>query len=145
MPPASSATVNVDPAIGLASGPMSITSRNLLLVFVGGAGGTALRWIVGLGTDSVGISPLVGLLVVNAAGAFVLGWFVATNRWMANDINALFAVGVLGSFTTFSAYSMAVVELVNDNAEFGAILLGLGSVVVGLACAVAGRLVGGRA
>ncbi len=124
---------------------MSITSRNLLLVFVGGATGTALRWVVGLGTDSVGISPLVGLLVVNAAGAFVLGWFVATNRWMANDINALFAVGVLGSFTTFSAYSMAVVELVNDNAEFGAILLGLGSVVVGLACAVAGRLVGGRA
>ena len=63
---------------------------------------------------------------------------------MASHLNALFVVGVLGSFTTFSAYSVAVVELVQDSAHLGAVLLGLGSVVVGLVSAVAGRLIGGR-
>ena len=44
---------------------MPITTRNALFVFVGGAVGAAMRWIVGEGADSLGFGALIPLVIVN--------------------------------------------------------------------------------
>lgn len=123
---------------------MPITPRNTLAVFVGGAVGAALRWAVGEVVLGLGANAVVGLVVVNVVGSFALGWFVVGDRSAMHHINALFAVGLLGSFTTFSGYAVATVDLFDMGSVVGGLTLALGSIAVGLGAAVAGRLIGMR-
>ena len=120
---------------------MPITTRNALFVFVGGAVGTAMRWIVGEGADSLGFGVLIPLVIVNVVGSFLLGWFVTGERTGVHHVNALFAVGMLGSFTTFSSFAVASVELADSGAFVGGAAFALGSVCLGFGAAVVGRLV----
>lgn len=121
---------------------MPITSRNLLAVFAGGAIGTAMRWAVGEGVLSLGADSMVGLLVVNTLGAFALGWFLVGDSSKIHHINALFAVGLLGSFTTFSGYAVATVDQLDAGSMAIGLIFALGSIAVGFGAAVAGRLIG---
>jgi CrcB protein len=82
---------------------------NLLLVMLGGAIGAGLRHLAG-GVALARLGPGFpwGTLFVNLAGGLLIGllagWFV---RAGANEPMRLFlAVGVLGGFTTFSAFSL---------------------------------------
>ena len=120
---------------------MPITARNALFVFVGGAAGTASRWIVSEASQSIGLGSLTALIVVNILGSFMLGWFVTGDRTGVHHVNALFAVGMLGSFTTFSSFAVASIDLVDAGAPLGAIAFAFGSVLLGLGAAVFGRLV----
>lgn len=120
---------------------MPITARNALFVFVGGAVGTAMRWIVSEAAQSLGWGSLTALIVVNIVGSFVLGWFVMGERTGVHHVNALFAVGMLGSFTTFSSFAVATVDLVDSGVPLGAAAFGFGSVCLGLGAAVVGRIV----
>ena len=91
-----------------------------IAVAVGGLIGSAAR----LGLDlllphALGEVPWSTLLV-NALGAFTLGLLVAlvyprVPSWVATGLG----VGVLGSFTTFSAYAVAVVALARGGAATG--------------------------
>jgi CrcB protein len=123
---------------------MLVTPRNLVAVFVGGALGTALRWLVGEGVSLLGANTVVALLLVNVVGSFILGWFVIGDTSKVHHINALFAVGLLGSFTTFSGYAVATVDLFQIGSAITGLMLAFGSVAVGLFAAVAGRLMGER-
>jgi fluoride exporter len=80
--------------------------KELLLVMLGGSLGAALRYALKLGIESSGYQGFYATLGCNVLGCFVFGilsgWFL--ERQM--DAYALFAlVGLLGSFTTFSAFS----------------------------------------
>ena len=113
--------------------------RPLMLVFLGGATGTILRFSVGVAGDAVGASSLVAVLVVNVVGAFALGWFTASRVAQSVKLNAFVAAGLLGSFTTFSAYAVEIADLgSSDQMVLGAAYAG-GSVLLGVAAAVAGR------
>ena len=81
---------------------------NLLLVMLGGAIGAGLRHLAG-GVALARLGPGFpwGTLFVNLAGGLLIGlltgWFV---RAGANEAMRLFlAVGILGGFTTFSAFA----------------------------------------
>jgi CrcB protein len=82
---------------------------NLLLVMLGGAIGAGLRHLAGgVALARLGTGFPWGTLFVNLAGGLLIGllagWFV---RAGANEPMRLFlAVGVLGGFTTFSAFSL---------------------------------------
>jgi fluoride exporter len=82
---------------------------NLLLVMLGGAIGAGLRHLAGVvALARLGPGFPWGTLFVNLAGGLLIGllagWFV---RAGANEPMRLFlAVGVLGGFTTFSAFSL---------------------------------------
>jgi CrcB protein len=123
---------------------MVITPRNMLLVFVGGALGTALRWGVGEGVEVLGVATVVSLVVVNIVGSFALGWFVAGARSTGHHINAVFAIGLLGSFTTFSGYAVVTVDMFQTGSPLGAVALAFGSIAAGYTAAVVGRLMGER-
>ena len=86
-----------------------------LQVALGGAIGAVLRFLAGVGIYRVlgqGAFP-VGVLSVNIIGSFLMGVFVvlAAQRGLTH-LNPLVMTGILGGFTTFSAFSLETVTLI---------------------------------
>ena len=86
----------------------------VLQVALGGAIGAVLRYLSGLGMLRLfghGAFPLP-ILTVNIAGSFVMGIFVvvAAQRGLTH-LSPLIMTGILGGFTTFSAFSLEAVTL----------------------------------
>ena len=86
-----------------------------------------------------------GTLTVNIAGSFVIG-LLATLADEAGDLGpgarAFLVTGVLGGFTTFSAFSLETLRLVEDRELARAALYVAGSVLLSLAAAFLGIVVG---
>lgn len=81
----------------------------ILLVMAGGAIGAAMRFLVGAATlRAFGTGYPWGTLLVNLAGGLLMGLLAGgLARTSAADGWRLFlGVGVLGGFTTFSAFSL---------------------------------------
>ena len=87
---------------------------NLIFVAVGGAVGASLRYMTGIGmVRLLGHSPFpVAIILVNVLGSFLMGVFVvaAAHRGLTH-LSPLVMTGLLGGFTTFSAFSLEVVTL----------------------------------
>ena len=117
----------------------SSVPRAILAVVVGGAAGTGLRLLVDtLVPHEAGAFP-VSTLVVNVVGALALGVLVARVWPAAPDwLRAGLGAGLLGSFTTFSAIAVAMIELPLATAA----LYLVASLVLGLAAAVLGLRLG---
>lgn len=88
------------------------------------------------------------VLAVNLIGSFLLGYLVslrertaAGRRWSVQ----FWGIGVLGSFTTFSAFSLDLILLVEAGRVWLALAYLLASLVGGLASALFGLRVGGGA
>ncbi len=89
-----------------------------LFVALGGAVGAAARFQVGLMMARLtgpGITFPWGTLTVNLAGSFVmgalLGWF-AKGGGDSENLRVFLIVGLMGGFTTFSAFSAEMVTMV---------------------------------
>jgi CrcB protein len=112
-----------------------------LAVALGGAIGALLRYGVGLWLNR-GDLPW-GTFAVNLLGSFLIGCIVfwsARQNWPQNAV--LFAVtGVLGGFTTFSAFSLENLQLVQSGRPGLALLYGLASPALGLVMAYLGSIV----
>src|SRR5262245_18207697 len=102
--------------------------RNLafLLIFVGGGLGSMLRHAVNLASAALfGMSFPYGTILVNITGSFaigvVAGWFAL--RGHGGQMTSLFlTTGILGGFTTFSAFSLDAALLWERGQAAGAIL-----------------------
>ena len=119
--------------------------KNMLLVALGGAAGSVLRYSIGVWLKQAfdGSFPLA-TLVVNLLGSLLIGLlagYAGRQEWMSGDGWLLLATGLCGGFTTFSALSLEGFRMLQSGAV-GTALLYLGaSVVVGLAlCAVGYRI-----
>lgn len=86
---------------------------NILQVAAGGAVGSVLRYLTTLGAGrAFGTGFPLGTLVVNVVGSFLMGALVGLlGRHGANHLAPLLMTGVLGGFTTFSAFSLDTVTL----------------------------------
>lgn len=114
---------------------------NVLLVALGGAVGAVARYGLGLAAVRwVGPGLPWGTWVANGAGSLCIGLALP----LVTDDRARLAllVGVLGSFTTFSTYSADTVLLWEAGRRGLAVANAAGSVVVGVACVLAGLAVG---
>jgi CrcB protein len=94
----------------------------LLLVMIGGAAGAGLRWEFGrLALRQIGSGFPWGTLGVNLAGGLLMGLLAGT---MIGEGSAerplwlLLAVGLLGGFTTFSAFSFDLFAML-ERGRFG--------------------------
>ncbi|MEL6859510.1 MAG: CrcB family protein [Pseudomonadota bacterium] len=90
--------------------------NGFLLVALGGAVGASMRYGVGLAfTEHGGVSGAWATLCVNVAGSFVLGalmgWFASRELAFETTLWLLVGVGMMGAFTTFSAFSRDTVHL----------------------------------
>lgn len=108
------------------------------LVAVGGIIGAILRHYVSQAVEAE-LFPL-GTLTVNVVGSFVLAW-VTFLGW-GNDALLFIGTGACGSFTTFSSFSVGVVQLWEEgehlvSAGFAAANLLGALVAIGIAWVVA--------
>src|SRR5690606_22098604 len=88
----------------------------LLLVGAGGAAGAIARHLLASWTMQAGGAPAfpLGTFVVNITGcllAGVLAGFAERHAWFDADVRLLLMVGLLGGFTTFSAFGLETVQL----------------------------------
>jgi CrcB protein len=105
---------------------------HLFLVMLGGALGSGARYGVGRASLAVlGPGYPWGTLTVNLAGGFAMGLlaglvsrFVSGEEW-----RLLLGVGVLGGFTTFSAFSLEVANMIERGSIGTAALYAVVSVV----------------
>lgn len=115
---------------------------NFLLVALGGAAGSMLRYATGLGaTRLLGPGFPWGTLIVNVAGSFVIGLFVEAiaRRFGASEpARLLLVTGFLGGFTTFSSFSLDAAALIERGQAGLALLYMGGSVILSLAAVFAG-------
>ena len=117
------------------------------LVFVGGAIGSAMRWLVGLGVGEhhKGSAFPLGTLLINVSGAFVMG-FLSTFFYVdwkdrhGSYLTAFVLTGVLGGYTTFSSYQLDTANLYNNGKRGWALYYCVGSVAAGLIAAALGAI-----
>lgn len=110
----------------------------VLLVALGGAIGAACRFLAG-----VGVMRLLGpqdfplaIITVNVLGSFLMGVFVvAAAQKGLTHLSPFVMTGILGGFTTFSAFSLETVNLM-ERGQMGAaglyVALSVGLSIVGL-------------
>ena len=100
----------------------------VLSVALGGAIGASLRYLAGVAVlrafGSTGFP--VAILSVNVVGSFLMGVFVvlAAQRGLTH-LSPFVMTGVLGGFTTFSAFSLEAVTLY-ERGDYGAAALYVG-------------------
>lgn len=111
---------------------------NLILVMVGGAIGAGARYCIGRAIGGEGFPWAT--LTVNVAGGLAMGCLagVIARGWAGEPARLLLGVGVLGGFTTFSAFSLELVTL----AERGAWGLAAGYAIASVAGAALALVAG---
>jgi len=116
-----------------------------LAVAAGGALGAVCRY-----SFTAVIQPLfqpgfpVGTLAANVVGSFLMGALVEVLAlvWSPSEaMRAFLVVGVLGAFTTFSAFSMEAVGLIQQGAVGAAVVYIVASVFLSLAAVFGGMRV----
>ncbi|WP_337002508.1 MULTISPECIES: fluoride efflux transporter FluC [unclassified Microbacterium] len=112
-----------------------MTLRRILFVALGGTVGTAARLALGLVIPATGGFPLA-VLLANIVGAFLIG-VLAARLPGSTDLRLLLGTGVLGGFTTYSAFMTGTLALWTD-APLLAVAYAVGSLVLGLAAAALG-------
>lgn len=117
----------------------------VLLVAVGGGAGSVLRYLTsGLAARWLGLDFPYGTLIVNVAGSFLIGLVQALADEAAvipEPARLFLSAGVMGGFTTYSAFSYETVRLVELDAWGRALanvvvttLVCLGVCALGIAC-----------
>ena len=113
-----------------------------LLLLLGGGFGAVLRFALALWIDErVGVHFPWGTLAVNVAGCFGIGVVatLADEHTLVSPALRLFLVtGLLGGFTTFSAFGMETWQLLEDGHALTALGNAMANVVAGLVAVIAG-------
>jgi CrcB protein len=112
---------------------------SLLLVAVGGAAGSVLRYSIALAFTHTRFP--YATLIVNAVGCLLIG--LALPAWnrapvLSEPLRLLLVVGFLGGFTTFSAFGHETAVLL-QNSPARAVLNVIANVSIGLSAVLAGR------
>ena len=114
--------------------------KNIVLVFLGGGLGSALRyglsswlnqfypWAAGTFSANILGSLLIGLL---------MGLFIKWPHFDA-DLRLLLAIGFCGGFTTFSAMALEQVNMIKNGATMHALVYMASTLILGVAAVFLG-------
>ena len=126
----------------------SASGHDLIVVALGGATGSLLRY---LGGALLPVSGNLSTFLLNVVGAFALGWIATAPATRTPRRQLLLGTGLCGGFTTYSALAVGVAELSLTGGALTAAALAAGTVacaaaatVAGIALANAARLRAGR-
>ncbi len=118
-------------------------SVKLLLVALGGAAGALARY--GANTWALATFPRLGIiagtLLVNMLGCFAIGALFRMAESLSildQNLRPFVFVGLLGSFTTFSTFSLELFQLARNTGPVPVIAYAVASVVGGLVLTYAG-------
>ncbi len=122
-----------------------IAMQTILAIAAGGAVGAVLRHF---SNNSIalllGTSFPFGILLINIIGSFLMGCAVSAFAYgwdLSQHMKIFLTVGLLGGFTTFSAFSLDVINLIEKHAYMSAGIYVFASVVVSVIALVAGMLI----
>jgi CrcB protein len=116
---------------------------HLILVFFGGGIGAGLRHLVNFAAlRLIGPGFPWGTMAINVTGSFVMGVFIEflARRFggASNELRLFVATGILGGFTTFSAFSLDFAVLWDRGEVVPALGYALCSVVASIAALFVG-------
>ena len=113
----------------------------ILLIAIGGGAGSVLRYLVGgFAQKTAGVGFPVGTLIVNVTGSFLIG--ALSQHFMNTQTHPLaraaLITGLCGGYTTFSAFSLETVGLIEGGEVGKAAAYVVLSVTVSIAATFAG-------
>ena len=115
-------------------------------VAIGSAlGGVARYWLTGFVAMLLGPQFPWGTILINVIGSFVIGFFgtLTAHRFpVPFELRAFVMVGLCGGFTTFSAFSLQTLELMQAGEMVPALGYATGSVVLCVAATLCGWALG---
>jgi CrcB protein len=120
-----------------------------LMVALGGAIGTVGRyWLAGVVARLVGETFPWGTLLINVTGSFIIGFFAMLTGpdgriFVGTTWRQFVMVGICGGYTTFSAFSLQTLNLLNDGEYAYASAYIVSSVVLCLLAVWVGALLAG--
>lgn len=121
----------------VSGGHAKIGAMNTLLVFIGAGLGGALRYSsINLCARLFGAAFPVGTMLVNIVGSLLMGLLVGyllPRVDVSPGWRLFLGSGVLGGFTTFSAFSFDALTLAQQGNWLGSAVYVLGSVVLSIA------------
>lgn len=110
--------------------------NHILLVGAGGALGSVLRYLIGLWMlQRAGPAFPWGTLFVNVTGSFLIGFlaeFIMQKMGASPEMRVFLVTGVLGGYTTFSAFSLDAIALL----EHGQTMSGLAYIVASVGLSI---------
>ena len=121
--------------------------RLIWYVALGGAIGSAARYVIGLSVQSrTGFDFPVGTLLVNLTGCVLLGFLVRyalATPAVSPELRVLLTTGLCGGYTTFSTFGYETVALIEDG-DWRRAALYVGLSVVGSFVAILLGMAGAR-
>ncbi|MBK2025144.1 fluoride efflux transporter CrcB [Francisella philomiragia] len=117
----------------------------LILVGIGGGLGAMSRFALTQATASISKQIPIGILLCNIIGSLIIGMMAAFliqtklfNEDISTYVRSLFVTGFLGGFTTFSSFSLDILNLLQRGEALLAISYILVSVIVSLIVVILG-------
>ncbi|AJI75676.1 crcB-like family protein [Francisella philomiragia subsp. philomiragia ATCC 25015] len=117
----------------------------LILVGIGGGLGAMSRFALTQATASISKQIPIGILLCNIIGSLIIGMIAAFliqtklfNEDISTYVRSLFVTGFLGGFTTFSSFSLDILNLLQRGEALLAISYILVSVIVSLIAVILG-------
>lgn len=140
--PCGAAVCDRHPLRGARRRTMSGSMTQFAWVAIGGAAGAVARHALGLGVARLwpGLGWPVATLAVNVLGGLAMGLLIGWLDQAGGDerLRLLLGVGLLGGFTTFSAFSLETVQLIERRDGLAAGLYVALSVVLSVAAVMLG-------
>ncbi|HWV16300.1 MAG TPA: fluoride efflux transporter CrcB [Cellvibrio sp.] len=113
-----------------------------LMIAMGGALGSIARFAaVGYFTPMLNYRFPIGTFIVNMVGSLLIGiaYVLLIERTLLSaEWRLFFITGVLGGFTTFSAFSLEMLQLWQEGQVFASMVYAVSSVALGLLFAYIG-------
>ena len=113
----------------------------ILYISIGGALGSTLRYLVSHFCKIYFPYFPIGTLLVNIIGSFFIGVFVGylnNKEILEFFIKYLLIIGLLGSFTTFSAFSIETLELLKKDGIHVSLIYIMSSIILSIFAAYIG-------
>lgn len=108
---------------------------NCLFVGIGGFLGSVCRYLIGLIPVETEHNFPVKTLVINVAGAFLIGVIAALaakNKSISPQLILMLKVGICGGFTTFSTFAYETADLMKGGNTALALVYVISSMVLGV-------------